>query len=239
MEQKTIKNQQADSIPPAIWVRLIIINLLIPVTLFLCSGDAGWWQGWIFSILIVAAGILSRIWAEHQHPGLLMERSRYETAEGVKPWDKILSPLMAISVSFPVVIVAGLDHRYGWTAPFPTWAVIAGFILIAAGYGLASWALAENSFFSGVVRIQKDRGHSVCDTGPYRIVRHPGYTGSLIPLAGIVLALSSIWTIIPAVIALVITIIRTALEDRTLQEELPGYSEYAQRVRYRLFPGIY
>jgi len=89
------------------------------------------------------------------------------------------------------------------------------------------------------VRIQTDRGHVVCDGGPYRIVRHPGYAGNILPLLGIALALSSLWTLIPAAMALVIAVIRTALEDRTLQEELPGYKEYARRVRYRLFPGIY
>ena len=97
----------------------------------------------------------------------------------------------------------------------------------------------SNYWFSSVVRIQADRGHVVCDSGPYRIVRHPGYAGYILPLLGIVLALGSLWTLIPAAVALVIAVIRTALEDRTLQEELPGYQEYARRVRYRLFPGIY
>jgi protein-S-isoprenylcysteine O-methyltransferase Ste14 len=116
---------------------------------------------------------------------------------------------------------------------------VLGIFLIALGYAFAVWALVENRFFSGVVRIQKDRGHVVCDSGPYRIVRHPGYAGNILPLLGIVLALSSLWTLIPAAVALIIVVIRTGLEDRTLQEELPGYQEYARRVRYRLFPGIY
>jgi protein-S-isoprenylcysteine O-methyltransferase Ste14 len=99
--------------------------------------------------------------------------------------------------------------------------------------------LIENRFFSSTVSIQTDRGHVVCDSGPYRIVRHPGYAGNILPLAGIVLALSSIWTLIPAMVALIITVIRTTLEDRTLQNELPGYRDYARRVRYRLIPGIF
>jgi protein-S-isoprenylcysteine O-methyltransferase Ste14 len=99
--------------------------------------------------------------------------------------------------------------------------------------------LAENRFFSSVVRIQIERGHVVCDTGPYRFVRHPGYAGSILPLLGIVLALGSVWTLIPAAVALVITAIRTVLEDKTLQEELPGYRDYARRVRFRLIPGVY
>ena len=146
---------------------------------------------------------------------------------------------MALSVSFAMVIVAGLDHRVGWSPALPLWLIAPGFILIALGYAFAAWALAENRFFSSVVRIQVDRGHVVCDTGPYGFVRHPGYAGNLLALPGIVLALSSMWALIPAAVALIIAVIRTALEDRTLQEELPGYRDYAQRVRYRLIPGIY
>lgn len=213
--------------------------LLIPLVLWVCGWDFGWWQAWVFSLLIVVAGIGGRIWAERRHPGLLAERDRLENLPGVKPWDKVLAPLMGISVSFPLVIVAGLDHRFGWSPVFPTWLNILGLILIGIGYALAVWALAENRFFSSMVRIQTDRGHVVCDSGPYRIVRHPGYAGNVLPLLGIVLALGSVWTLIPAAVALIVVVIRTALEDRTLQEELPGYQDYARRVCYRLIPWIY
>ncbi len=138
-----------------------------------------------------------------------------------------------------MVIVAGLDHRYGWSPVIPLWLVVIGFILITLGYAFAAWALAENRFFYSVVCIQKDRGHVVCDTGPYRLVRHPGYAGNIPPLLGVVLALGSVWTLIPAAAALIVTVIRTVLEDQTLQEELPGYRDYARRVRYRLIPGLY
>ena len=114
-----------------------------------------------------------------------------------------------------------------------------GLILAAAGFAFALWAAAENRFFASMVRIQLDRGHVVCDSGPYRMVRHPGYAGLLLTLPGIVLALSSAWTSIPATLALLVIVIRTALEDRTLQAELPGYREYVQRVRYRLVPWVY
>jgi protein-S-isoprenylcysteine O-methyltransferase Ste14 len=116
---------------------------------------------------------------------------------------------------------------------------VIGFVLISLGYAFAAWALAENRFFSSVVRIQTDRGHVVCDSGSYRIVRHPGYAGNMLALPGMVLALSSMWTLVPAAVALIIAVIRTSLEDRTLQDELPGYRDYARRVRYRLIPGIY
>jgi len=239
MESKTVNPNEVQTLKPYQWVRLIMTYLFIPLILMICGWDFGWWQAWIFSLLIVAAGIGGRIWAERRHPGLLAERQNFDQAPGVKPWDKVLSPLMAVSVSFPLVIVAGLDHHFGWSPVFPKWLIILGFFLIALGYTFTAWALAENRFFSSVVRIQTDRGHVVCDSGPYRIVRHPCYAGNVLPLPGFVLAFSSIWTLIPAAVALIIIVIRTALEDRTLQEELPGYRDYARRVRYRLFPGIY
>ncbi|MFN2110862.1 MAG: methyltransferase family protein, partial [Anaerolineae bacterium] len=191
------------------------------------------------SLLIVAAGVGGRILAERRHPGLMAERQNIENIQEAKTWDKTLAPLMALSVGFPLVIVAGLDHRFDWSPVFPLWLIVLGFFLIALGYAFSVWAFVENRFFSSVVRIQTDRGHEVCDSGPYRIVRHPGYAGNILPLLGIVLALSSLWTLIPAAVALVIAVIRTTLEDRTLQEELPGYQEYAHRVHYRLIPGIY
>jgi protein-S-isoprenylcysteine O-methyltransferase Ste14 len=220
-------------------MRLIVTYLFIPLVLFACAGDLGWWQAWAFALLLVAAGIGGRIWAEKRHPGLLVERASSPDAAAVKPWDRVLAPLMAISSSFLIVIVAGLDHRFEWSPVFPLWLILLGLILIALGYAFGVWALAENRFFSGVVRIQTDRGHAVCDSGPYRIVRYPGYAGNILALPGIVLALSSVWALIPAAIASIIAIVRTALEDGTLQEELPGYRNYARRVRYRLLPPIY
>jgi protein-S-isoprenylcysteine O-methyltransferase Ste14 len=221
------------------WIRLVVVYLSIPLILLACGGDFGWWQAWVYSLLIVAAGIGGRMWAEQRHPGLMAERQNIENIQNAKAWDKVLAPLMAVSIGFPMVIVAGLDHRHGWSPDFPLWLIVLGFILISLGYAFAAWALAENRFFSSVVRIQTDRGHVVCDTGPYRVVRHPGYAGNIPPLVGIVLALGSVWTLVPAAVALIIAVIRTSLEDQTLQEELPGYRDYARRVHYRLIPGIY
>jgi len=233
-------NQKAvQTVSPRQWIGLVVVYLSIPLVLLVCGGDFGWWQAWVYSLLIVAAGIGGRIWAERRHPGLLAERQNIEKMQSAKAWDKVLAPLMALSVSFPLVIVAGLDHRFNWSPVFPLWLIVPGFILITLGYAFATWALVENRFFSTTVRIQTDRGHVVCDSGPYRIVRHPGYAGNIPPLLGIVLALGSLWTLIPAAVALIIALVRTALEDRTLQEELPGYRDYARRVRCRLIPGIF
>ena len=239
MVSKTVDQNVLNSASPKYWVESIITYLLIPLVLLIIGWDLGWWQGWFYSALIVIAGIGPRIWAEKRHPGLLVEQGKFGKAQDVKSWDKVLSLLMAVSLTFPLFIVAGLDHHFGWSPVFPTWLNILGFILIMLGYTFAGWALTENRFFSTVVRIQTDRGHMVCDSGPYRIVRHPGYAGNILALPGIVLALGSVWTIIPVIVALIIAVIRTALEDKTLQEELPGYRDYAHRMRYRLIPGVF
>jgi len=239
MSSKTVNEDAAQTVSPRQWIRLVVAYLLIPLILLICGGDLGWWQAWLYSLLILAAGIGGRMWAEKRHPGITVERQNKESFQNAKTWDKVLAPLMAVSVVFPMVIVAGLNHRYDWSPEFPLWLSVVGFIFIAFGYTFAAWSLAENRFFSSVVRIQMDRGHMVCDTGPYRFVRHPGYAGNILPLLGIVLALSTVWALIPAAVALIITVIRTALEDQTLQDELPGYRDYARRVRYRLIPGVY
>ena len=239
MSAKKVSRVAVQTASPRQWISLVVVYLLIPLILLICGGDLYWWQAWLYSLLIVVAGLGGRIWAERRHPGLLAERQNIENIQGAKAWDKVLAPLMAISIGYPMVIVAGLDHRYNWSPEFPLWLNVIGFILILLGYAFATWALGENRFFSSVVRIQTDRGHVVCDSGPYRLVRHPGYAGNIPPLFGIVLALDSVWTLIPAVVASIITVIRTVLEDQTLKDELPGYLEYAQCVRYRLIPGIY
>ncbi len=239
MPSKTVDPNINQAPSPKLWSALIFTYLFIPLILLVCGGDLGWWQVWGYSVLLFLSGIVGRVLAEKRHPGILVERAVSEKTLNAKPWDKVLSPLMAISLTLPLMIVAGLDHRYGWTPLFSTWLHILGLVIIALGYAFAAWALVENRFFSSTVHIQTDRGHSVCDSGPYRIVRHPGYAGNLLALAGIIIALNSMWTLIPAAAALVIAVARTVLEDKTLHNELPGYREYARRVRYRLFPGIY
>jgi protein-S-isoprenylcysteine O-methyltransferase Ste14 len=234
-----VNEESAQTVSVRQWLRLVVVYLLIPLILLICGGDLGWWQAWFYSILILFAGLGGHMWAEQQHPGLMAERQNIESFQNAKAWDRVLAPLMAVSIGFPMVMVAGLDHRYRWSSEFPLWLIVIGFIMISLGYAFAVWAMAENRFFSSVVRIQTDRGHVVCDSGPYRFVRHPGYAGNILALFGIVFALSSVWTLIPAAAALIITVIRTALEDRTLQEELPGYRAYTQGVRHRLMPGIY
>jgi len=221
------------------WAAITVAYLFVPLVLLVVGRDPGWWQAWAFSLVVLVAGVGGRAWAERRHPGLQADRLRFGRGQRVEPWDRVLAPLMAFSVLYLLVIVGGLDHRHGWTTPSPTWVSVVGLLLCASGYGFGAWALVENRFFTSTVRIQTERGHQVCDSGPYRFVRHPGYAGSLLGVVGIPLALDALWAFVAAAFALVVSVVRTALEDRTLMENLPGYREYARRVRYRLFPGLW
>ncbi|BBN59784.1 methyltransferase family protein [Hydrogenovibrio marinus] len=232
-------NDTAQTVSLRHWVRLVLVYFFILLILLVCGGDFGWWQAWVYSLFIFTSGIGGRMWGEQRHPGLTADRQDTESFQQAKAWDKVLAPLMAVSISFPMVIVAGLDHRYQWSQAFPLWVNLTGLLFVAVGYAFSAWAFAENRFFYSVVRIRTDQGHVVCDSGPYRFVRHPGYAGNMLALFGMAFALSSVWTLIPAVVASIITVTRTELEDRALQAELPGYQDYAQRVRYRLIPAIY
>jgi protein-S-isoprenylcysteine O-methyltransferase Ste14 len=137
------------------------------------------------------------------------------------------------------LIVAALDDgRFHWL-PLPWWVCVLGYALLIIGMLGVTWAESVNKFFERTVRIQTDRGHHVIDSGPYAIVRHPGYVFISILLVSTPLALGSLWALIPAVLACLVLIVRTVLEDRTLREELAGYEKYAQRVRYRLIPGVW
>ncbi len=146
---------------------------------------------------------------------------------------------MALFGPLAVWIVAGLDERFGWSAPFAPWVQVVALVAVALSYLLGNWAMVANRYFSSVVRIQEDRGHTVVSGGPYRFVRHPAYTGSLFGTLAMAIALGSWWALIPAGVDAVGLIVRTGLEDRTLQAELPGYANYARQTRYRLFPGIW
>jgi len=219
-------------------IQLVIVVIVAPLLPMIISGDWGWWQGWAYALVSIFSFIISRLIVRRVHPDLIRERARGMGAQDTKPWDKVLAPMLAFG-SIIVAIVAGLDRLYGWTSAFPTWANIAGLAVIVIGYAFSSWALIVNRFFSGTVRIQTERGHHVVADGPYRFVRHPGYAGALLGFVLIPLLLDSLWAFIPAVLLILVVFVRTALEDATLQKELPGYAEYAQKTRYRLIPGVW
>ena len=231
-------NTQTKLMTPKTIVRMVIILLVVPLAPMIISGAWDWWEAWAYAIINIFGFIISRVLAARRNPDIIAERARSMEMQDAKSWDKILSPALAFG-GLIILIVAGADKGFGWTTPFSLNARIVSLIVIVLGYAFGSWALIENKFFSGVVRIQTDRGHHVVTTGPYRIVRHPGYAGGIFGYIFIPILLDSLWAFIPAILLGVVMVVRTALEDKTLQEELPGYKEYAQKTRYRLLPGIW
>jgi protein-S-isoprenylcysteine O-methyltransferase Ste14 len=225
--------------PAKIFFQLVLVLVVVPLLPMLVSWRWDWWEAWVFALVLFLGFILSRALAARRHPGLLAERAGSFGREDAEPWDRVLAPAMALG-GLVVPLVAGLEERFGWTPePFSLPVKAAAIAALVLAYALASWAMVENAFFSGVVRLQTDRGHTVCTSGPYRWVRHPGYAGSIWSYLAMPLILDSAWAFVPVVLLIAVAIVRTRLEDRTLQEELPGYRDYAQRVRYRLFPGIW
>jgi protein-S-isoprenylcysteine O-methyltransferase Ste14 len=229
---------QTKVMTPRLIVRMLIVIVLFPLIPMIISGNWAWWEAWTYGLISVFGLFISRMLAAQRNPDILEERARSMDLEDAKSWDKILAPSLAFG-NILILIVAGLDQLFGWTSPFGLPVKIVSLVVIILGFLFGSWAMVENRFFSGVVRIQKDRGHRVVSTGPYRFVRHPGYAGALWTYLALPLLLDSIWAFIPAVLLIGVLVLRTALEDRTLQEELPGYKDYARQTRYRLVPGIW
>jgi protein-S-isoprenylcysteine O-methyltransferase Ste14 len=206
------------------------------VLLFWPAGRIDWWPGW--GVLAVNAFMMAAMGFVifRKYPELAAER--LSPPKGAKPWDVAINSGVRLSQAARYV-VAGLDFRYGWTGGFPLGIQITGLIASFLGYAIVPWAVANNKFFSQIVRIQSDRGHAVAAGGPDRFVRHPSYLGMIAFELAVPVMLASWGAILISIGTVFLIILRTALEDRTLQNELPGYAEYAQRVRYRLIPGIW
>lgn len=204
--------------------------------LFVPAGRLDWTAGWLYLAIVTANLALNYVQVRRRNPELIRHRMRF--GKGIKTWDKIWAGLIT-PVFLSVYVVAGLDAgRHGWS-DMPLWLWPVGLAMFLPGTALLTWSMAVNPFFETAVRIQKERGHRVIDSGPYRLVRHPGYLGFSGWILAAPLLLGSWWAGIPSVLALAGFVVRTALEDRTLRAELPGYADYARRVRYRLIPGIW
>ena len=215
---------------------LLVVILILAAILFVSAGRLDWLQAWLF--VLAFAGFLTfyGVWALRNDQGQLNERS--QVGQNTKSWDKIILTAYTILL-IGMLILAGLDAgRFRW-APAPLALQGVGWLGAAFAGFLVWWTASVNTFLSRTVRIQDDRGQQVIDSGPYGWVRHPMYLGVIVLMISIPLLLGSLWAMIPGVLIGVLFTIRAALEDRTLQQELPGYQEYAKRVHYRLFPWIW
>jgi protein-S-isoprenylcysteine O-methyltransferase Ste14 len=217
-------------------IREVLGVVFVALTLFIPAGTLAWPMGWalvaLYAIWVAANAYL----LIPRNPGLLVERaSRKKSA---KTWDTVIISIYGLT-TLAKHIVAGLDLRFGWTEPIPLFVQLAALIVAALGYALVTWSMTANAFFSAVNRIQDDRGHSVASGGPYRFVRHPGYVGTIAFELVTPLMLGSLWALIPGVLSALLFVARSALEDRMLHRELDGYGAYAQRVRWRLLPGLW
>ncbi len=181
-------------------IRFLLMLLILCGMLFLAAGTLNWPMGWVYVAITLIGTFASRLLVFRRHPDLIRERAAFAEKQDAKPGDKILVSLSAIIGPMIAQIVAGLNYRFGWLPEIPLWLALVALALVIAGWALSSWAMAVNRFFSAVVRIQTDRGHTVITTGPYRFVRHPGYAGGAVANLAIPLMLGSAWALIPAVL---------------------------------------
>lgn len=205
--------------------------------LFLASGRLGWTWAWVYLGTVIVGAAIGGAFTLRTNPEAVAERARWPLR--TKDWDKIVAGLYLLFATFLLPLVAGLDVRFGWTRELDAAWNLSGAMVLAVGLALTEWALIVNSYFSTAVRIQGDRGQTVCRAGPYRFVRHPGYVGYSLQSLGTALLLGSLWALIASAAAVALMVARTVLEDRLLQAELPGYPDYARDVRYRLVPGVW
>ena len=195
-------------------------------------------RSWFLFCVAFVYFVASNLALYKYNPGLLIQRLKL-SRKGSKTWDEVLMRVSNLTALLLMPAVAGLDvGRYGWSSLGLPYAVV-GVVSLVVSSVIVNWAMIENPYFEPTVRIQNDRGHQVVTTGPYAIVRHPGYLSGILWIASIPLILGSLYAFLPFALYTVLMSLRTDLEDKTLQKELPGYAEYSERVRYRLFPGIW
>lgn len=213
-----------------------IITLVFLAILLASAGIVGYWQAWIYTGVSLLINLATQF-VLRGNPELSNEPSR--PGNGSQKWDKALLGI-GLLLTIITLVVAGLDTGRNHWSPNFTWSwSLAGAALMIFGSGLFLRSMKENKFFSAVVRIQDERGHSVCMTGPYSVVRHPGYTSMIIGTLGLPLVFLSIWSVIPTILSVILLIVRTIKEDHFLGVELRGYHDYQEETRWLLIPGIW
>jgi protein-S-isoprenylcysteine O-methyltransferase Ste14 len=216
--------------------RVAVTLIILAVLLFVPAGRITWTRGWLFLLVFTLLMFGAIVYFRRVNPQMFAIRSRVHPE--TKRWDKVVIALLFLAM-FAIPLVAGLDDgRFHWSS-MSRLLMGLGYLLLITGWIGVAWAETVNPFFEPGVRIQTERGHHVIDTGPYAIVRHPGYVAASVMFAGFAISLGSWWALIPAGVGSLVLVLRTVWEDRTLHVELPGYATYATRVRFRLIPGIW
>jgi protein-S-isoprenylcysteine O-methyltransferase Ste14 len=217
-------------------VKQLIGSFVFYLVIFLSAGRINYWQGWIYAVIGVLMTLIS-FTVFKMSSELMNERSK--PGDGAKKWDKSILGFSALML-IAMFIIAGLDSgRFRWSPDFHWSLFLLGVVLTIAGQLLFIIAQHQNKFFSSLVRIQTERGHVVYKDGLYKIVRHPAYLGNFIQTLGFPLLFGSLWCIIPVAISIILLLIRTHLEDKTLMNELDGYRQYTGKTRYKLIPYIW
>lgn len=217
-------------------IKTLLTSIIFSIIIFIAAGKIDYFQGWLFLITNVISGVMN-FWTIRNDEALMAERSNI--GENAKGWDKRILGISSL-VYLLNVVLAGLDSgRFHWSPVFPWSIYVLGLLLSLIGQAIFLTARNQNKYFSSVVRIQSDRGHTVCDTGLYKLVRHPGYLGMCIALCSVPMITGSIWSTITTAIAIVLLFVRTHLEDQSLSKELEGYTAYRQKTQYRLIPFIW
>ncbi len=200
------------------------------------AGRLNWWQGWIFLIAFVAyVGVL--VWRVSKvNPELIRERN--QPAAVAEPWDQAVMRIYVVVLLILLIVVALDGGRYRWSA-VPLGVQLGGWFLVAIAASMLWHVMMVNAYLSSWARLQEDRGQVVIEDGAYRRIRHPMYLGIIVAFLGLPLALGSWWGIIPSFVIAVLFAYRTYREDRMLLQGLAGYAEYAEKVRYRLLPGVW
>lgn len=205
--------------------------------LFASAGTFKWPAAWIYISIHSASIFFAWLFVFRTRSSLMAERARVRP--DTKTWDRFLAPLASVYLPAVTLVLAGIDYRVQWTQDIPSVLAPIGIALSILGYAIVISSMRANAFFSSVVRIQSDRGHTVAQSGPYSVVRHPGYVGMILFTIAAPLILGSILALVPALLSCIALVTRTWLEDRTLQAELPGYRDYTRSVRHRLIPRIF
>ena len=222
------------------WLSLALRMSLFAVALLWPAGTWRWWEAWIVILLWSGFGIFMTRYLIRRDPALLAERLKLLPLQAEqKTWDKVIM-LLFLLAGVTLYLIPGFDVvRYQWSPPLPAWMRVFAMLLHLPCFVALAWVMRENTYLAQVVKVDQTRGHRVITTGPYALLRHPMYSVVIVQLFAFPVALGSRYALLVSLLLTALLVVRTWLEDRTLQRELAGYTEYTGKTRYRLFPGIW